>query len=415
MNFSFFIFFIYSLGLGSTLAVELNSASLKEMVEQNNLDVLAKKSDLEAVVNRQGFLRRSFMPKLSLEGGFEKFSSGPYSGLSQPFGAAKAQVNIFNGQKDYFHGKLIDVQSSEKAFELEESKRQQLLDLRKLYWEYLYKRDLQKILNEGLALNVKNLASAKQRSTSGLSTNTDIIEFEQHQLSLSQNIEKIKLELEYLLNQIKNILMIEAGQIIVLNEVLKHHHNESEEPSAAPLDRVIAPQKLAIKIDQHQLEQKINQQWWMPSVDIYTAAEQFTQKDRDYLNQADRYDYSIGIKFNINLFDGGEAFNLSRSNKLAVKSIEYSQRNISRQIENYYQYSKNLIKLLDNQLHGAELAAKKAESYYQNTLKEYQRGIKNSPDVLGASQSFIQSKERVIELERDYQLALASLKSFIGE
>ena len=57
---------------------------------------------------------------------------------------------------------------------------------------------------------------------------------------------------------------------------------------------------------------------------------------------------------------------------------------IAAELENKYGFRTKVLKAYPD--HNAEENIKRAERYYRLTQSEYNRGVKNSPDVLGASQ-----------------------------
>ena len=66
-------------------------------------------------------------------------------------------------------------------------------------------------------------------------------------------------------------------------------------------------------------------------------------------------------------------------------------------------------------IHSVEERVALAGHYLSNTLNEYDRGVKNSPDVLSASQRLISFRRRLTELRRNYQIAKVDVLSLSGE
>ena len=72
------------------------------------------------------------------------------------------------------------------------------------------------------------------------------------------------------------------------------------------------------------------------------------------------------------------------------------------------------LKLLHDQVHETEQNIARAERYYKITQSEYARGVKNSPDVLGASDKLFDARHSRLETIRDYQVAKSHLMSKLG-
>lgn len=411
----FLILATLSTSLDGAEKLKINLQTIQELIEQGNLEIQVSKYEKEAADNRRGYLRRSFMPKVTLEGGLETFSSGPYSELTQPQGAAKAEINAFNGFRDYYQSEVIAEQAKEKDLYHLESKRNQLLEMRKIYWEYLFKVESIKIHQEGLRLNAKNIKSARQRVGGGIATSTDLIEFEQNQISLEQTIETLTIEIAYHELELKNGLGLNPNTILDFGDTLSHVHNKNLQFEGFSPSQHISGQMFESRKLQMEAEKKVAREWWVPKVDVYAAAEKFTQKDRDYFNSSARNDYTVGFKVSMDLFDGGESFNQAMTKSLEEKALSYSHKSVMQKTKLEFDYALKKLELVDKQLHGAEKSSESSDRYYKNTLSEYSRGVKNSPDVLGASQGFIEAKEKVIELRKDYEIALANLNHLLGK
>ncbi len=66
-------------------------------------------------------------------------------------------------------------------------------------------------------------------------------------------------------------------------------------------------------------------------------------------------------------------------------------------------------------IHAADETLEKGTQYFKRTLDEYARGVKNSVDVLSASQKHIEFRVRTIELKREYLNAKTELLGLLGK
>ena len=56
----------------------------------------------------------------------------------------------------------------------------------------------------------------------------------------------------------------------------------------------------------------------------------------------------------------------------------------------------------------------KSRDYYDATLQEYRRGLKNSPDMVTASERVLEAKIRNLEFRRDLSVASAKISKLTG-
>ncbi|MCM2282655.1 MAG: hypothetical protein NDI61_12500, partial [Bdellovibrionaceae bacterium] len=66
-------------------------------------------------------------------------------------------------------------------------------------------------------------------------------------------------------------------------------------------------------------------------------------------------------------------------------------------------------------IHDADRDVDRAAQFLKLTRNEYNRGVKNGPDMLGAFQKFYEFKDRRISLLREYHEAHAELTALMVE
>jgi outer membrane protein len=122
----------------------------------------------------------------------------------------------------------------------------------------------------------------------------------------------------------------------------------------------------------------------------------------------------MGARLVLPIFDGLEGLAEARSAAKQAHAYEVRAAQTSRELLARFESSRQELKLAHDLVHGAERNVEQARQYLAATLSEYARGLKNSPDVLGASQRYVDSRRRLADLRRDYQLARADLLAMLG-
>ena len=125
--------------------------------------------------------------------------------------------------------------------------------------------------------------------------------------------------------------------------------------------------------------------------------------------------YAIALKVKIPLFSGFEDYNLNKSLNAKNQAIQHeiNQKNIS--LESEVDILLSEIKALNSRLDLEEKNIEKSEKYYKLTLDEYKRGVKNSPDMVGASERLLDARIRNLEYRRDLLLTKMKIQNLVGE
>lgn len=409
---------LFLLGFGSTAAaqeaVPVAFLDLPGLVAGRNRAVSGAERMVDATRSRVGRLRRSFLPSLGAEAGTESFETGGYAGRTQPYGYLEARFNLYRGGRDRLAEEGLGVRQTAASAAAGGVLAAELAAARGLFWRLVSSREAVKLYEEALRQNGRLLETAKRRISRGLATETDRLEFEINGSQLQEEAERLVQASALLEIRLGAALGLPPGTRLVVPEVVAHEHDEAL--IAAPFDAAAHPEgrALAALARLSSIESEEARRWWVPSLDAYGGAYLYTLRERDSLRQSERDDRVIGARLTLPLFGGGVS--RAEADALRIESEGISLR--ASQLESVLEAEARAAKLELSNMHGlihySEDRIAKGREYFSLTLNEYERGVKNSLDVLGASQRQGSLLRQDAERRRDYQLSKAALLSLLG-
>jgi outer membrane protein len=388
-------------------------SDLRPLLEKNNQEIQGRAYSVDALEEKTGFIRRSYLPKISAGIGQEKFTTGPYQSLNQSYANLEARINLYNGGRDSLEENKRKAALALGKVQYQQTLFDQLYHLRILYWKTVAAQEQLQNFKMALQLNEDNQKSAQLRIKSGIATQTDSLEFEQNKLELMQQLQKQEIELDNAQREIKAILNLDSS--LVLDTLAISPHDEATNVKN-DFDYNEQRDVKSLQWEQEIIETNKKQKfrWWTPELDVYAGYSRFTFRERDYLSAKDRDDTVLGFKINFNLFDGGDSFNSAQSYIHEVRSLsarrEQAKINLQALLTNKTKY----LAVIDNLVHIAEENTKKSQQYFNNTIAEYKRGIKNSVDVLQASNRLISSRNEWIDRKKEYLITQSEIDSLKG-
>jgi len=395
-------------------AVELRFEDLPRLVASNNQAVAGAERLIEAARARTGVLGRSYLPSLGLEAGGERFQTTRYDYRTQPYGHLETRLNLYRGGRDRLHGEAAARQVERVASEARKASAAELAAARKTYWELVSDRETAKIVAEAATENEKLLEAASRRINRGLATETDRLEFEINRSQLKEEFESLSHATVLLQIRLAASLGLPPETKFHTPETVEHDHDEGL--LAAPFDAASHPDTQALKAQREalELEQRKAERWWTPSVDLYGGYYLYTLRERDSVNQSGRDDKAVGARLSLPIFDGMRSKADARSFRLQTEGVERirSQRELSMDAE--VRVAKEDLKHDHELIHYAEERIEQGRKYLGRTLDEYERGVKNSLDVLGAAQRQLGFRRLHAERRREYQITKSVLLALLG-
>jgi outer membrane protein len=398
------LFLIFLLQATVHASTTVNEQVMLDLVEKNP-DLKSIKERLIAAEQLKGSLTRSFLPKVVVSYGREKYTTGPYHGVNQPFGGIEAEINVFNSGKDRIENDKRNMEAQIANIDATMSRALIIAEIRKAMSHYAYLVEIQSIIQDAVIMNDSNLKKAQKRIDSGLATKTDLLDFRHQEIILNQEIETLKYEQGVVTRLISTLLGKDPaeGVDVVFKNTHPEHSVETEFSPNTSNSLILTRATLFNEVAR--LEKKQAERWWMPSLDIYSYALRMTQKEREYPTPEERNDVTLGFKFTLPIFDGGEGIREASAKASLANAQESQARAKNLEVSRQTQDAINKLKLAHTLIHGAEDSVEVMAEYRQGILNEYARGIKNSPDVLQASERWIEAKTKLAEVKKNHQFA----------
>ncbi len=398
--------FFFALIIGTSLArtaVAPTDAKLNELIE-NNPDVQVLLNRLESSEALKGRLTRSFLPKISLSYGRERFTTGPFHRANQPFGGIEAEVNLFNSGKDRIENSLRETQAEISRIEVSIIRAQVLAELKKALSHYAYLVEVKAVTTAALSQNEENLRSAQKRIEAGLASETDSLDFRQQKIQFKQEISTLEYEMG-VTQRLVSTLFGNNPEDTVMTDFTNAHPDHADESKLRQSGDSLILKKAQLQREVANFEFENHRRWWTPTFDVYGYAQRFTQKEREYDLSGERNDVTFGFKFTFPIFDGGEGPRGAQATKSLVQAKQNELRSQELVLQRQTLDARKKLELAHDLIHGSEENVQVMNQYRKRVLAEYAKGVKNSPDVLQASLRWIEANIRYAEVKKNYQFA----------
>jgi outer membrane protein TolC len=300
------LLFINLFWIAGLSAAPLRYEDLPEIIKGKNGAVESSTQAVEASRLRTGHLTRSLLPHLDVLGGAEHFRTGPYPNDTQPYGGVELFVNVYRGGQDVLEERHREAQLSAAEAEKEKSVRTQLAHARSLYWDLVYERELLALLKEMSRKNAEGAKAAEKRRVRGLVSSTDILAFDLSGHQLKEQIESSDHEIGLIELALRPRLNWGESEKIETPSIIPHEHDESL--ISAKHDGASHPETGGLLAQAESADAQASQQgrWWLPSVDIYGTYQLYTLRERFYPNLQDRFDWSVGFRLRMHIFEGAQ-------------------------------------------------------------------------------------------------------------
>lgn len=362
-------------------------------VEENNLELYRLQSQLERISFEQKISRSSFLPELSLSGGLgsEKLIDNAPETERGPFVFLEGKLNLYRGGRDQNSIQETRLKIVQTNQELEIKKRALSRESFGLLSEIAWLKKDNALIEEELKISKTQQFMARKKVDAGLTTSVDLLDFDLKNQNLENEREKNLLKIE---NHEKDLLAL-FGNKLTLADIEKLTQEEITATSPE-----LAQAKSALELSQ--LEKSSARAEYLPSIDLSAKWGQITPQEK-FL--APNREHQMALTLTIPLFSGfstdariQQAITMTSLNERVLRQTEIDLKNKKSAELRKINLSKKILASLEHSLG-------QALKYRDLTIGEYKRGIKNSPDVIAASDKKLEIERKIIENQHELNVS----------
>ncbi len=397
MKFIIIILF-FSSRVFALVGIERLEASLyqKNLEYQSQIDLVNSKKSLLS----SGY--SGFYPSLNAVGGWEQSKTGePLAEEKGYVGYLEGKFNLFKGSKDQAVLKQRQIDLKIAELELEALKRNQRLQLTEVISHIIYVHQFSDILKEELKTLQLQKQMAARKVSAGLTGPVDNIEFDLREQEIEieiKQIEQLHNENHQKLTKMFGVDVSEAE----LNAIVFSNIDElSQSANQFNIDNNLTIKRADLLKQKTEFEKVEIKSDFMPSLDLTYAAGRLTPSEVSPIKFSES---KYAVVLTIPLFSGLDTYYKNKHATSNVASAEKNKRQARLDVEAEFNIlinkNKELVFLFE--INNKKLVS--SQKYFELTFAEYKRGIKNSPDLVGATERLFLSKKKKYELLKDLEI-----------
>lgn len=395
-------FFIFLLLPGLNVSAITGMETLETQLAQKNPELQALKHQVEAKEKLYSSGRSAFHPTLNAVGGWAQNKTDELTATQKGYvGYLEGRYNLFNGFKDHssLHQREIDLKLSK--IELESKQRELRLNLTEVASDMILLHSLQQILAEEYDATQIQSKMAEKKVAAGLTGSVDNLEFNLRESEIQ--IEKNRID--QLHNEAHQKLTQLYGEDLPDSYFAKLSFSDIEElvnqPKKLKLEDNLEYQKSDLNLTRAQYEKSEIKSDFSPKLDFLLNVGRLTPSENSPISYNESK-YSLVLT--VPLFSGFETFYKTKSASLQIASSEKLKIQKTNDVQSTYANLKTKIAELHQLYKINESKLTNSQKYFNLTLGEYKRGIKNSPDLVSATERLFGAKKKKFEILKELEL-----------
>lgn len=408
MKNSLFIF-MFLLASFKVKAIE-GLEGLERQLFEKNQEVLALQKETEAKEALYKASFSGFYPTINMNGGYEKNKTDERPNEVGYLGFVEGKLNVFKGFKDQALISQREADLKLSQIELEFKKRELRLVLIEIASDMILLHQFQNILDEESKVTQTQKQMAAKKTSSGLTGPVDNYEMELRENEIK--IEQAQINQKH--QEAHQRFFKIFGEDIDDKKLEKLEFSKLEKNSQflkenLSFENTLDFQREKLLAEKADYEKNEVKSEFLPSIDFTYSFGRLTPSEASPLpfNES-----KYGVMITIPLFSGFETYYKTKAMNLQSQSIEKQKWQKRNEVLAEINTSKIKLEELSTLLQLNDQKLISAQKYFDLTLSEYRRGIKNSPDLVGATERLFSSKKKKFELLKELELLKVKVENF---
>jgi outer membrane protein len=327
-------------------------------------------------------------------------------------GYLEGKFNIYKGHKDQAvkNQKDIDVQIAK--LELESKKRELRLEMTDIASQMVFLHKLQSILDEELKTTQTQKQMASKKVAAGLTSTVDNLEFQLRENEIQIEQKQIDQQHEEAHQRFMKLYgediadtgigRLDFSDITLIEKIVK---------TTTPLkiEDTVDYQKAKLSEDHLDLEKKEIKSEFLPSVDFtYSVGRLTPSEDTSVKYNENKY----ALQVTVPLFSGYDTYYKTKAAALSLQAAERSKNQKKNDLISDFNTVKIKISELIQLFQINEIKLFTSQSYFDMTLSEYRRGVKNSPDLVSATERLFSTKKKKLEILKELEILKVKFENY---
>nr|BFD63260.1 outer membrane channel protein TolC [Bdellovibrio sp. HM001] len=377
-------------------------SQLQKQLTENNHELRASQAKMQAQKAQAQSTWGALLPELSASAGYAKEKT-LHDSDDGYVGYLNGTWNIFRGGQDWQNRSIADREYSMAELDHEITSRRLQRELGEVYYKALLNSQFISFDTEKLQFLKNQRAMAAKKINAGLTSNVDAIELDLEESTLSAEIEAHKTDLQIALDELKTFLNSETPVTVSAKDTFPRL--SKADFSVTDLSRNPSIMKQNLQEENARLRRRQSMAEFLPTVDLNA---QYGRIIPQYEDPLQGNESRLSLLMTWTFFSGFESWNKTKSANSLEESEALIKSNISQQLQTQVQSLRHKASELLQLQQLLERRQALTQKYYDLTLSEYRRGVKNSSDLANATNSLFDNKTRLIEVQKE--LAVLKLK-----
>lgn len=378
--------------------VKISFSEIPEKLSMNK-EVVANNLNADASGRLIGAARSFYYPTLNLVG-----SLGENKTFTENFSGNAAYLqgswNLYHGGRD-----SAIIEQANRTYEITKISnrirfQEILTDAQVLFSDLVRITNFENLYLSELEYTKKHKQMAQKKVSTGLTSRVDILEFEVREDFIAAQLRAIKSDKDQNQQKLRAIFGLSETDVVIPAGDIKNYNINNKFSESSIVD-TLNYKKLLFQKNRLELEKDAIRSEFMPRVDLQASYGRLTFQD---FSENHSYERNVALTLTIPLFSGLSTVSSSQSKAFEISSIDSNLSQLAlnlrseiQNLETQYDEFKDLLVINERRLG-------RAEQYYDLTLSEYKRGVKNSPDLVTATERLFESKRLDVDLKNRLQV-----------